>query len=59
MLSTITVALLVGPSAVLFLVPGHRTLKILLVMLFSLVFSAVLSAGTKAKRRVIFTATAT
>ena len=58
-LSVTTVALLVGPSAILFLVPGHSTLKILLVMLFSLLFSVMLSACTKAKRHEIFAATAT
>ncbi len=53
------VALLVGPSAVLFLVPNHSTLKICLIMVFTLLFSAAVSAFTKAKRHEMLAATAT
>ena len=57
---TITVvALLVGPSAVLFLWEGHATVKICLIMVFTLLFSAAVSAFTKAKRHEMLAATAT
>ncbi len=54
-----TVGLLVGPSAVLFLVTGHDTFKICLIMGFILLFSAALSVATKAKRHEMLAATAT
>ncbi len=55
----ITVALLVGPSAVLFLVEGHSTLKICLILIFTLLFAAALSVCTKAKRHEMLAAAAT
>ena len=58
-LTLTTVGLLVGPSAILFVVPGHRTLKIVLIMLFTLLFSAAISVFTKAKRHEMLAATAT
>ena len=58
-LTLTTVGLLVGPSAILFFVPGHRTLKIVLIMLFTLLFSAAVSVFTKAKRHEMLAATAT
>ena len=58
-LTVTTVALLVGPSAVLFLWPGHNLVKIVLIMLFTLLFSLALSAFTKARRHEMLAATAT
>ena len=58
-LTVSVVALLVGPSAVLFLVPEHSTLKICLILVFTLLFSAAISAFTKAKRHEMLAATAT
>ena len=58
-LTLTTVGLLVGPSAVLFVVPEHHTLKIVLIMLFTLLFSAAVSVFTKAKRHEMLAATAT
>ena len=58
-LTLTTVGLLVGPSAILFFVPDHRTLKIVLIMLFTLLFSAAVSVFTKAKRHEMLAATAT
>lgn len=53
------VGLVVGPSAVLFLVPGQNTLKICLILLFTLLFAAAMSLCTKAKRHEMLAATAT
>lgn len=53
------VGLLVGPSAILFFVPRHGTLKICLIMVFTLLFAAALSVCTKAKRHEMLAATAT
>ncbi|MCJ1458454.1 hypothetical protein MMC28_008827 [Mycoblastus sanguinarius] len=58
-LTMMTVGLLVGPSAVLFLVSGHSALKIGLIMIFTLLFSLALGVGTKAKRHEMVAATAT
>lgn len=58
-LTLTTVGLLVGPSTVLFIVPGHPTLKIVLIMVFTLLFSAAVSIFTKAKRHEMLAATAT
>ena len=58
-LTLATAALLVGPSAVLFLVNGHAKLKILLIMVFVLLFSLALSVFTKARRHEMLAATAT
>ncbi len=54
-----TVALLVGPSAVLYFVAGQSALKICLIMVFTLLFAAALSVCTKAKRHEMLAATAT
>ncbi|CAD6575582.1 MAG: hypothetical protein ASARMPREDX12_007384 [Alectoria sarmentosa] len=54
-----TVALLVGPSAVLYFVTGQSALKICLIMVFTLLFAAALSVCTKAKRHEMLAATAT
>lgn len=58
-LVVITVALLVGPSAVLYFVAGQSALKICLIMVFTLLFAAALSVCTKAKRHEMLAATAT
>lgn len=58
-LTLTTVGLLVGPSTVLFIVPGQPTLKIVLIMVFTLLFSAAVSIFTKAKRHEMLAATAT
>lgn len=58
-LTLTTVGLLIGPSTVLFVVPGHHILKIVLIMLFTLLFSAAVSIFTKAKRHEMLAATAT
>ena len=55
----ITVALLVGPSAVLYFVAGQSPLKVCLIMVFTLLFAAALSVCTKAKRHEMLAATAT
>lgn len=54
-----TVGLLVGPSAVLFLVPGQSSLKICLILVFTLLFAAAMSVCTKARRHEMLAATAT
>lgn len=54
-----TVALLVGPSAVLYFVTGQNAMKICLIMVFTLLFAAALSVCTKAKRHEMLAATAT
>lgn len=54
-----TVALLIGPSAVLFLVEGHGSLKICLILTFTLLFAAALSVCTKAKRHEMLVACST
>ena len=58
-LTLTTVGLLVGPSAVLFLVNGRSKLKLLLIMVFVLLFSLAVSVFTKAKRHEMLAATAT
>ena len=57
-LTFIAVVLLMAPTTVLFVVPAHATLKIVLIMLFTLLFSAAMSVFTKAKRHEMFAATA-
>ncbi|KAI4213230.1 MAG: hypothetical protein LQ351_004176 [Letrouitia transgressa] len=57
-LTIVSVVLLMAPTAVLFLTNGHGILKILIIMLFTLLFSAALSVFTKAKRHEMFAATA-
>ncbi|KAL9040211.1 MAG: hypothetical protein Q9214_004579 [Letrouitia sp. 1 TL-2023] len=57
-LTIVSVVLLMAPTAVLFLMDGHGILKILIIMLFTLLFSAALSVFTKAKRHEMFAATA-
>ena len=58
-LVTITVGLLVGPSAVLYFVAGQSALKICLIMIFTLLFALALSVCTKARRHEMLAATAT
>lgn len=53
------VALIIGPSAVLFLVKGHSSLKISLILVFTLIFAVALSVCTKAKNHEMLAATAT
>ena len=57
-LTVIAVVLLMAPTTVLFLMPGHGILKIILIMLFTLLFSAAMSVFTKARRHEMFAATA-
>ncbi|KAL8696950.1 MAG: hypothetical protein Q9224_002532 [Gallowayella concinna] len=57
-LTIVSVVLLMAPTAVLFLVKEHAVLKIMLIMIFTLLFSAALSVFTKAKRHEMFAATA-
>ncbi|CAO1598600.1 hypothetical protein XANCAGTX0491_002361 [Xanthoria calcicola] len=57
-LTVVAVVLLMVPTAVLFLVPEHDILKIMLIMIFTMLFSAALSLFTKAKRHEMFAATA-
>lgn len=47
-LTITTVSLLMLPSAVLYILPEHRALKIVLVLLFTLLFSSALAVFTKA-----------
>ncbi|KAI4249155.1 MAG: hypothetical protein L6R40_000613 [Gallowayella cf. fulva] len=57
-LTIVAVVLLMVPTAVLFLVQEHGILKIMLIMIFTMLFSAALSVFTKAKRHEMFAATA-
>lgn len=57
-LTITTVSLLMLPSAVLYILPEHRALKIVLILLFTLLFSSALTVFTKAKRHEQFAATA-
>ncbi|KAI4259769.1 MAG: hypothetical protein LQ352_000575 [Teloschistes flavicans] len=57
-LTIVSVLLLAAPTAILFLVPEHGWFKIVLIMIFTLLFSAALSVFTKAKRHEMFAATA-
>lgn len=57
-LTTITVVLLVVPTAVLYKVSGRSALKIGLIVFFTLLFSIALGVLTKAKRHEMFAATA-
>ncbi|KAL8895641.1 MAG: hypothetical protein Q9192_003525 [Flavoplaca navasiana] len=57
-LTVVAVVLLMVPTAVLFLVQEHGILKIMLIMIFTMLFSAALSVFTKAKRHEMFAATA-
>lgn len=55
---TITAAsMLLGPSAVLYIVNGHNILKLLLIGAFTILFSAALHAFSKARRHENFAAT--
>lgn len=55
---TITaVSMLLGPSAVLYIVSGHKVLKLLLIGAFTVLFSAALHAFSKARRHENFAAT--
>ena len=53
------VGLLVGPSAILFFVPGQSALKVCLIMVFTLLFALATTICTKAKRHEMLAATAT
>ena len=53
------VALLVGPSAILFFVPGQYPLKVCLILVFTLIFALAMTISTKAKRHEMLAATAT
>ena len=55
----IIVGILVGPSAILFFVPGHGALKVCLIMIFTLFFALATTICTKAKRHEMLAATAT
>lgn len=57
-LTSISVILLIVPTTVLFLLPEYRGLKIGLIMIFTLLFSAALSVFTKAKRHEMFAGSA-
>lgn len=57
-LTIISVILLIVPTTVLFLLPEYRGLKIGLIMIFTLLFSAALSVFTKAKRHEMFAGSA-
>ncbi|KAL8929051.1 MAG: hypothetical protein Q9208_001494 [Pyrenodesmia sp. 3 TL-2023] len=57
-LTIVTVALLMAPTAILFLVPEHAVVKLVVIVVFTLLFSAALGIFTKAKRHEMFAATA-
>ncbi|KAL8804775.1 MAG: hypothetical protein Q9182_002367 [Xanthomendoza sp. 2 TL-2023] len=57
-LTIVAVVLLMVPTAVLFLVQKHAVLKIMLILVFTMLFSAALSLTTKAKRHEMFAASA-
>ncbi|KAI4093664.1 MAG: hypothetical protein LQ344_002729 [Seirophora lacunosa] len=57
-LTIVTVVLLMAPTVVLFLVPGRAAVKLVVIMIFTLLFSAALGVFTKAKRHEMFAATA-
>ena len=58
-LTLTTVGLLIGPSAVLYTVSGHGPLKIMIIMVFTLLFSVAVSLFTKARRHEMLAASAT
>ena len=53
------VGLLVGPSAIIFFVPGEYPLKVCLILVFTLIFALAMTISTKAKRHEMLAATAT
>lgn len=57
-LTIVTVLLLMAPTAVLFLVPEHAVVKLVVIVVSTLLFSAALGVFTKAKRHEMFAATA-
>ncbi|KAL8904970.1 MAG: hypothetical protein Q9207_002923 [Kuettlingeria erythrocarpa] len=57
-LTVITVILLMAPTAILFLVPERRAIRFMVVLVFTLLFSVVVTIFTKAKRHEMFGATA-
>lgn len=57
-LTIVTVALLMAPTAILFLVPEHAVVKLVVIVFFTLLFSVTLGVFTKAKRHEMFAATA-
>ncbi|KAK7548921.1 hypothetical protein BKA81DRAFT_368412 [Phyllosticta paracitricarpa] len=58
LITMVAVALLMAPVVVLFLQEESGTAKILVILAFTLIFSAALSVFTKAKRHEVFAATA-
>lgn len=50
MLTVTAVSMLLGPSAVLYLVSGHESFKLLLIGAFAFLFSAALHTFSKARR---------
>ncbi|KAL8711527.1 MAG: hypothetical protein Q9225_007101 [Loekoesia sp. 1 TL-2023] len=56
-LTIVTVMLLMAPTAVLFLVPEHAVVKLMVIVVFTFLFSAALGVFTKAKRHEMFAAT--
>ena len=51
------VSMLLAPSAVLYVVSGHNVLKLLLIGVFTILFSVALHAFSKARRHENFAAT--
>ncbi|KAK8253766.1 hypothetical protein IWZ00DRAFT_502061 [Phyllosticta capitalensis] len=58
LITIVAVALLMAPVVVLFMQDESGTVKILVILAFTLVFSAALSVFTKARRHEVFAATA-
>ena len=58
-LTGVIVAMLVGPSAVLFLWNGHAGVKVGLICLFTFLFASAVGIFTKARRHEMLAATAT
>lgn len=57
-ITVLAVALLLAPVVVLFREQDSGTVKIMVILVFTLVFSLALSIATKAKRAEVFAATA-
>jgi hypothetical protein len=53
------VALLLAPVVVLYSIRNHGWLRILIIFVFTLVFSVAMNLGTRAKRHEVLAATAT
>ena len=56
-LTVTAVSMLLGPSAILYIVSGHKIFKLLLIAAFTVLFSAALHAFSKARRHENFAAT--